>query len=161
MTYSMSVLLIVPWYDIIQTINSYTAEATTVVWTALASAASVITRFVLYTTVSFCTILSWVFATVAHVCDCIFHSKLVFLSVNYWCCWLGSRSLKKLSGEVLAWLSVWNKVQMICIWSSWCRCHTIISSFIRIRNDLPFWCQLTQVIPAKRPLNGCTRCHKK
>ena len=25
---------------------------------------------------------------------------------------------KKLSGEVLAWLSVWSEVQMICIWSS-------------------------------------------
>jgi len=25
---------------------------------------------------------------------------------------------KKLSVEVLAWLSVWSKVQMICIWSS-------------------------------------------
>jgi len=24
---------------------------------------------------------------------------------------------KKLSGEVLAWLSVWSEVQMICIWS--------------------------------------------
>jgi len=25
---------------------------------------------------------------------------------------------KKLSDEVLVWLSVWSKVQMICIWSS-------------------------------------------
>jgi len=25
---------------------------------------------------------------------------------------------KKLSDEVLAWLSVWSEVQMICIWSS-------------------------------------------
>jgi len=25
---------------------------------------------------------------------------------------------KNLSGEVLAWLSVWSKAQMICIWSS-------------------------------------------
>ena len=24
---------------------------------------------------------------------------------------------KKLSGEILAWLSVWSEVQMICIWS--------------------------------------------
>jgi len=30
---------------------------------------------------------------------------------------------KNLSGEVLAWLSVWSDVQMICIWSSWCDCH--------------------------------------
>jgi len=25
---------------------------------------------------------------------------------------------KNLSSEVLAWISVWNEVQMICIWSS-------------------------------------------
>jgi len=24
---------------------------------------------------------------------------------------------KKLGGEILAWLSVWSEVQMICIWS--------------------------------------------
>jgi len=45
---------------------------------------------------------------------------------------------KKLSDEVLAWLSVWSKVQMICIWSSWCHCHPIISSFIKIQIGLTF-----------------------
>jgi len=30
----------------------------------------------------------------------------------------GHAAYKKLSGEVLVWLSVWCKVQMICIWSS-------------------------------------------
>jgi len=30
----------------------------------------------------------------------------------------GHPSCIKLSGEVLAWLSVWNEVQMICMWSS-------------------------------------------
>jgi len=30
----------------------------------------------------------------------------------------GHQALKKLSGEVLAWLSVWSEVQIICIWSS-------------------------------------------
>jgi len=25
--------------------------------------------------------------------------------------------------EVLAWLSVWSKVQVICIWCSWCQWH--------------------------------------
>jgi len=35
-----------------------------------------------------------------------------------------------LSDEVLAWLSVWSKVQMICKLFSWCHyCH-IISCFI-------------------------------
>ena len=44
---------------------------------------------------------------------------------------------------------------MICIWSSWCHCHPIISCSSKIQNDLPFWCWLTQVIIGKRPLNGC------
>jgi len=36
-----------------------------------------------------------------------------------WCCQCFDASgLKKLSGEVLAWLTVWNEVQIICIWSS-------------------------------------------
>jgi len=30
----------------------------------------------------------------------------------------GHPACKKLSDEVLVWLSVWSKVQMICIWSS-------------------------------------------
>jgi len=40
---------------------------------------------------------------------------------------------KKLSDEVLAWLSVWSEMQMICIWSSWCHCRPIISCFIKIQ----------------------------
>jgi len=40
---------------------------------------------------------------------------------------------------------------MICIWSSWCRCHPIISCSSKIRNGLPFWCRLTQVVLEKRP----------
>jgi len=61
-----------------------------------------------------------------------------------------------LSDVVLAWLSVWSEVQMICIWSSWCHCHPIISCFIRIQNGLPFWFWLTRVVLEKRPLNGTT-----
>ena len=62
---------------------------------------------------------------------------------------------KKLSEGVLAWLSVWSVVQMICIWSSWCHCHPIISCFSKIQNGLPFWCRLIQVVLEKRPLNVC------
>jgi len=32
----------------------------------------------------------------------------------------------------------------------------IISCSSKIQNDLPFWCRLTQVVLAKRPLNGCS-----
>ena len=44
----------------------------------------------------------------------------------------------KLSDEVLAWLSVRNKMQMICLWSSWCHGHPIISCFIKIQIGLTF-----------------------
>ena len=67
----------------------------------------------------------------------------------------GHPACKKLSGEVLAWLSVWSKVQMICIRSSWCHYHPIISCSGKIQNGLAFWCRLTQVVLDKRPLNGC------
>jgi len=62
---------------------------------------------------------------------------------------------KKLSDGILAWLSVWSVMQMICIWFSWCHCHPIISCFTKIQNGLPFWCRLTQVVLEKRPLNVC------
>jgi len=49
------------------------------------------------------------------------------------------KSYRKLSGKVLAWLSVCSKVQMTCIWSSWFHCHPIISCVSKIHNGLPFW----------------------
>jgi len=72
-----------------------------------------------------------------------------------WRCWLGLGwqegypACRKLSGEVLAWLSVWSEVQMICVWSSWCHCHNIISCSSKIKNSLPFWYRLTLVVLKK------------
>jgi len=57
---------------------------------------------------------------------------------------------KKLSGEVLAWLSVRIEVQMICIWSSWCHCHPIISCFIKIENSLTFLVLASPGCPGKK-----------
>ena len=75
-----------------------------------------------------------------------------------WRCWLGGRKgirpVKKLSGEVLAWLSVWSEVQT-CICSSWCHCHSLSLASVKSRLVLPFWYRLTWVEPEKRPLNGC------
>ena len=45
---------------------------------------------------------------------------------------------KKLSGGVLAWLSVWSKVQT-CIWPSWCHCHSLSLASVKSRLVLPFW----------------------
>ena len=74
-----------------------------------------------------------------------------------WRCWLGGRQgirPVKLSGGVLAWLSVWSEVQT-CIWPSRCHCHSLSLASINSRLDLPFWYQLTWVVPEKGPLNGC------
>ena len=58
------------------------------------------------------------------------------------------------SGGVLAWLSVWSKVQT-CIWPSWCHCHSLSLASVKSRLVLLFWYRPTWVVPGKRSLNGC------
>jgi len=60
---------------------------------------------------------------------------------------------KKLSGGVLAWLSVWSEVQMHI--AQLMPLPLTVSCFSKIQIDLPFWYRLTQVVPDKGPLNGC------
>jgi len=55
---------------------------------------------------------------------------------------------------VLAWLSVWSKVQT-CIWPSRCHYHSLSLAPVKSRLVLPFWYRLTWVLPDKGPLNGC------
>ena len=62
----------------------------------------------------------------------------------------GHRACKKLSGGVLAWLSVWSEMQT-CMWPSWCHCHSLSLASVKCRLVLPFWYRLTRVVP----LNGC------
>ena len=62
-----------------------------------------------------------------------------------------------LSDEVLAWLSVWSEVHVVCIWSSLYHSIPKPHNLLPHLNPdwfLPFWYQLTQVILKKRPLNG-------
>jgi len=48
-----------------------------------------------------------------------------------------------------------NKV-LICIWLSWCHCHSLSFASIKSRLVLPkFWYWLNRVVPDKGPLNGC------
>ena len=61
---------------------------------------------------------------------------------------------KKLSGGVLAWLSVWSEVQT-CTWPSWCHCHSLSLASVKSRLVLPFWYWLTHVVLEKVLLNGC------
>ena len=55
---------------------------------------------------------------------------------------------------MLAWLSVWSEVQT-CIWPSGFHCHSLFLASGKSRLVLPFWYQLTQVVPDNGPLNGC------
>jgi len=66
----------------------------------------------------------------------------------------GHPACKKLSGGVLAWLSVWSEVQT-CVWLSGCHCHSLSLASVKSRLVLPFWYQLTWVVPEKGPLNVC------
>ena len=68
----------------------------------------------------------------------------------------GHPACKKLSGGVLAWLSVCSEVQT-CIWPRWCYCHSLSLASVKSRLVLLFWYQLTQVVLDKGPLNGCVR----
>ena len=73
-----------------------------------------------------------------------------------WRCWLGGskgiRPVKKLSGEVLAWLSVWSEVQT-CITAQLMPLPLTVS--VKSRLVLPFCYRLTRVVPDKGPLNVC------
>jgi len=57
----------------------------------------------------------------------------------------GHPACKKLSGGMLAWLSVWGEVY-ICIWPSWCHCHSLSLAPVN-----PDWCYVpgfTFLVPA-------------
>ena len=68
----------------------------------------------------------------------------------------GHPACKKLSGRVLAWLSVWSEVQT-CIRPSCCHCHSLSLASAKSRLVLPFWYRLTWVVQDKGPLNVCSR----
>jgi len=62
---------------------------------------------------------------------------------------------KNLSDGVLAWLSVWSKVQVICIWSSWCHYNPITSCFIKIHIGLTFLVPAYPGCPGKEAMGVC------
>jgi len=77
--------------------------------------------------------------------------------------WLGVRKsirpVKKLSDEVLVWLSDWSEVQIVCVMVQLMllplhpKNPSSVASF-KSRLVLPFWYRLTQVDQEKRPSNG-------
>jgi len=107
----------------------------------------------------------WQIQTVPETSSCTetMHLSWTILETAFtallWRCWLAGRKGIRpvnMGDKVLGWLSVWREVQMICIWSSWCHCHLVISCSSKIQNGLPFWRRLTHVVLEKRPLNGCS-----
>ena len=83
------------------------------------------------------------FTSLKRRCISLYADWLIeYLPVVLWHCLLSVRSsiqlIKKLSNEVLASLSVWSEVQVVCIWSSWCHCYPIIYCFIKIQIGLTF-----------------------
>ena len=61
----------------------------------------------------------------------------------------GYPACKKLSGGVLAWLSVWSEVQT-CKWPGWYHCHSLSLASVKSRLVLPFWYRLIWVVPDHR-----------
>jgi len=57
----------------------------------------------------------------------------------------GHPACKKLSGGVLAWLSVWGEVQ-ICVWPSRCHCHSL--SLAPVNPDWSYLPGFTFLVPA-------------
>ena len=78
-----------------------------------------------------------------------------------WCYWLGTRKsiqpVKKLSGGVLAWLSVWSKVQT-CIWPSWCHCHSLSLASVKSRLAFTFLVPADPGSPGQRAVKSVCVC---
>ena len=83
------------------------------------------------------------FPVICHIMDCAFSASTLLVGRQE-----GHPACKKLSGGVLAWLSVWSKVQT-CIWPSWCHCHSLSLDSVKSRLLLPFWYRLTWIVPEK------------
>jgi len=49
-------------------------------------------------------------------------------------------------------------VQMICIWSSWCHCHPVISCFIKIENGLTFLVLAYPDFPGEKAIRWVSCC---
>jgi len=67
----------------------------------------------------------------------------------------GHPACKKLSGGVLAWLSICLERGADLHMAQLMPLPLTVSCFSKIQMVLPFWYQLTRVVPDKGPLNGC------
>ena len=70
-------------------------------------------------------------------------------------CQEGFPACRKVSGEVLAWLSVWSEVQRVAYGPADANATISSLALLKSRMALPFCCRLTEVVLEKRLLNGC------
>ena len=96
--------------------------------------------------------------TAADKFDFSLHSVCIDLPSVLWHCWL---VVRKSIWTVKTWvmrLSLCSKVQVICIWSSWCRCHSVISCFIKIQTGLTFLVPACPGYPGKEAIKRMSVC---
>jgi len=70
-----------------------------------------------------------------------------------WCCWWVA--VKKTEWRGAGMVICLERCEQTCIWPSWCHCHSLSLASVKSRLVLPYWYQLTRVVPDKGPLNGC------
>jgi len=73
----------------------------------------------------------------------------------------GHPACKKMSDEVLAWLSVWSEVPIVCVWSSWCFYTPKPRHLLPHLNSDWFYLSGTGLprLSWKKAVNGCSSCH--
>jgi len=83
---------------------------------------------------------------------------MFFSALSLWCCWLGGRKgirhVKKLSGEILVWLSVWRR----CKWSAYGPADATAtpSSLALVKSRMVYLSGASLPgCPGKKPLNRC------
>jgi len=88
-----------------------------------------------------CRLLSWPLDITIFIYTVHSHCPFSRISVKPWVvgCWCGY---------------LWSEVQT-CIWPSRYHCHSLFLASVKSRLVLPFWYQLTWVVPDKGPLNVC------
>ena len=74
-----------------------------------------------------------------------------------WRCWLGGRKgIRRVKNWVVGCWHGYLSGARCRLWPSWCHCHPRSLASVNSRLVLPLWYRLTQVVPDKRPLNGCS-----
>jgi len=90
---------------------------------------------------------------------CVYFMPSMLIPPVLWRCWFGGR---KGIRPVKNWgVGCWRgylsgaRCRLACSPADACHCHSLSLAPVKSRLVLPFWYQLTRVVPDKGPLNGC------